>query len=70
MTKQTLIKKLTQSIETRQKDAAFWEADYDVRKAHGDTVAAADSYHVWCAIVNFELPRMRKILEDIKSLEV
>lgn len=70
MTKQTLIKKLTRSIEAREKDAAFWKADYDVRKAHGDVVAAEDSYHVWCAIVNFELPRMRKILEDIKTLEV
>lgn len=70
MTKQALIKKLTQSIETREKDAAFWKADSEARKAHGDAVAAEDSCHVWCALVNFELPRMRKILEDIKTLEV
>ena len=70
MTKEALIAKLAQSIETREKDAAFWKADSDARKVHGDTVAAEDSYHVWCAIVNFELPKMRKILEDIKDLEV
>lgn len=70
MTKEALIAKLAQSIETREKDAAFWKADSEARKAHGDTVAAEDSYHVWCAIVKFELPKMRKILEDIKDLEV
>ena len=43
MTKQALISKLAQSIETREKDAAFWKADSEARKAHGDTVSGAPS---------------------------